>query len=157
MNLALALMQKGLAAVVALGVNYTFTVVPSQPVAGQAFEIRITQPFDGCGIPLPPLIDTADLGNGVIRYAIPGYDYCELNVPSETRSYSVPALPAGIYTFQFAACGLFPVDCHTFEERVVTVLPAPRRFTVPGLTPVGAAVSIMLLAAAAIVNGRRRR
>ena len=133
----------------AAGNFFTFTVIPAQPVAGQPFNIQVTKPAEGCGNPLPSGIDAADLGASIIRYALPGYDFCEPNVPAQDMTYDVPALPAGNYTFRFALCGLFPVDCHTLEDRTVVVIESStqRRFTIPALSLIGAGsmIAVVLL------------
>lgn len=138
------------------GNQFTFTVIPPQPVAGKPYQLRITKPAEGCGNPLPALIDVADLGGGVIRHAVPGYDFCEQNVPAQDVTYSVPALPAGNYTFRFALCGLFPVDCQTLEDRAVTVLGQvnPARHTIPTLSQAALAMIAALVLAAALKQAR---
>lgn len=129
--------------------EYTFTVIPAQPISGKAFKIRITKTFDLCGTPLhDSILPTRNLGAGVVQFVIPGSDGCEANLPAQDISYDVPALAAGYYSFHFDICGFFPVDCHTMEARAVAVVERAngQRATIPTVSSVGAAsIALALL------------
>src|SRR5690606_24478242 len=109
--------------------QFTFTVVPSSPVANQQFQIRVELGNLGC-VPLPDALSTTGSGGNVIRYELHVPDSC-FPFPPQARTYSVAPLPAGNYTFQYVYCPHAnppqPDElCSTISEQTVTVV-APDR------------------------------
>jgi len=120
--------------------GYTFTVLPSSPVAGQPLQIRV-QTIAGMCTPLPTalLVDTPEAG--VVRYGVASSDACfPPNIPAEDRTYDVPSLASAQYVFRFAVCGAVPTPslpdgCATLEEQSVVVFGiSAAGFTIPALS-----------------------
>lgn len=118
---------------------YTFYVVPETPMADQPFQIRVVTQPNMC-VPLSEQLGVQQAGN-VVHYKIFSSDACyPPNLPAEDKTYPVPPLPSGTYTFRFEVCGFQPTDespdgFRLLEERAASVFgTTDTRFTVPTLS-----------------------
>jgi hypothetical protein len=138
--------------------TFTFSAVPSMPVPQQPFQIRIEVSPATCYV-LPGDLDVTALGGNVIRYDLWLSESCG-PIPDQERSYFVPALPAGVYTFRFAICSQ-PIPgnepCTIHSEQTVFVGGAPQPSVIPTLSLFGLPLLlslITLLAASALGRSR---
>ena len=103
---------------------YAFEVLPASPIAGQPFQLRVTVPALEC-LTLPNATVVTPLAGNIVQYELHMTDACFPN-PAQERTYDVPSLFAGVYTFRLATCihYLPPLpneQCYTAIEHSVTV------------------------------------
>lgn len=138
---------------------YTFHLVPALPRADAPFALRVVTPANMC-VPLGSQLGVQRAG-AVVRYQVFSSDGCFPNLPADDRTYAVPALGAGRYTFRSEVCGFQPTadspdGCGRLEERSVAMFGAAGApFTVPALS--GAAAVLAMLAVLAGAWRARRR
>lgn len=103
--------------------RYTFTVVPSSPVAGQPFSIKVNAGSGSCH-PLQPLFPASPQDANVIRFELIISDICTPNLPAQEQTYEAAPLSAGNYVFRYAFCGstVFGYSCTTIRETEVQVV-----------------------------------
>lgn len=89
--------------VAAQDTTYAFTVSPDPPIANQEFQIHVAMSPPSCVI-LPDAMTVTSFPGNVIRYEVHVPDFCSLPLPPQERTYTLPALPPGAYTFRFAVC-----------------------------------------------------
>jgi hypothetical protein len=133
---------------------YGFEVLPPSPVAGQPFQLRVTLSALSCLL-LPEAVIVTPLAGNVVQYELHMDDVCFPH-PDQERSYSVPPLAAGQYTFRLASClhAVPPLpneQCYTARERAVTVVAAGN--IEPSGIPSLSVWSLSLLAAVAALLG----
>lgn len=127
--------------------NFTFTVLPSSPIAGQGFQVRVGLAALSC-YRLPPSLPTTDLGNNVIRFDVIVPDSCAA-FPQQEATYPVGGLAAGQYTFRYALCPQFvppiPNSCSTLTEQSVTVGGGASVGSIPTIGVLGEAILIAFM------------
>lgn len=105
--------------------RYSFTVSPTSPVAGQSFELQVTLRELSCVL-LPDSVAVTSLPGNVVQYELHMTDNC-FPYPEQNKTYVVPGLPAGSYTFRLATClhAIPPAPdeaCFSAVERPVVVV-----------------------------------
>lgn len=102
--------------------DYVFTIAPNPAPPGSDITVTIAAPDNHC-VPLDEELIWSLQGD-TVHISIPDSDGCE-SVPADTRVYHLGALPAGVYTFSFSACGGIDDEgntiCQILEEFVVSV------------------------------------
>lgn len=152
--LVFALLYAGIGCAATFG-DFTFDVEPSLPVAGAPFDIRVGVAAGSCHR-LAPLLPTTALGEHIIRVEVVTSDMCTSN-PAQERTYAMPPLAAGSYTFRYALCGVtvFGYSCAALGDETVTVVPAEAAGdirVVPTLSESGVAVTALIVLLAAFVS-----
>jgi len=138
--------------------QYSFSVIPASPIAGQEFQIRVNLSNLGC-VPLPSTLPASPLGNNVIRYELYVPDSC-FPFPQQEQTYAVQALPAGQYTFRFAICPQ-PIPppqgstCSTLSEQTITVAGSASPSVIPSLSWWGLSMLTCIAALFGLVAMRR--
>lgn len=108
--------------------RFSFTVIPNPPAANQPFQVRVTLAALSC-YTLPSAIIATHPSPNVVQYELHMDDSC-LPLPEQQRTYSVPALSPGQYTFRLAGCLrpdplLPPPSCGIAAEQTVSVALVP--------------------------------
>lgn len=136
--------------------DYTFTLIPASPTAGEPFALRVDVAPGGCW-PLHPLLPVSPQGSNVLRLEIVISDMCTPNLPAQERTYEIASLGAGAYTFRYAFCGptMFGYTCTDVRDVPVTVVAealSARPHTVPIWSRAGMVATVALFVLAALAS-----